>query len=86
MGGEIAMIGVLTGWQGVVPTADFFRANLRMTGITVGSAQHQVALARATETAHLKPVLDSVFPLADAKVAVSHQLRQKHFGKIVISI
>ena len=36
MGGHISMIGVLTGVQGEVPTAELFQKNAMISGITVG--------------------------------------------------
>ena len=32
-----------------------------------------------------KPVIDRVFPFAEAKAAYAHMKAQAHFGKIVIS-
>ncbi len=79
------MIGVLTGREGVVPTAAFFRSNLRMTGITVGSLKHQEAFVRAIESTGLQPAIDSVFPVEQHLAAIERQTSQRHVGKIVIN-
>jgi NADPH:quinone reductase-like Zn-dependent oxidoreductase len=40
---------------------------------------------RAIEANGLKPVIDRVFPFAEAKAAYRHLKSQSHFGKIVIA-
>ncbi|WP_298021437.1 NAD(P)-dependent alcohol dehydrogenase [uncultured Parasphingopyxis sp.] len=85
-GAHIALIGVLTGVSGEVPTALFFSKNLVMTGITVGSKTDQQAMIEAIEANDIKPVIDSHFPLDKLADAFRHQEAQKHFGKIVVDI
>jgi NADPH:quinone reductase-like Zn-dependent oxidoreductase len=43
------------------------------------------AMNRAIEAGGLKPVIDKVFPFAEAKDAYRHLKSQNHFGKVVIS-
>lgn len=84
--GCISMIGVLTGFQGEVPTAELFQKNARIHGITVGSQQHQADMIAAIEANDMKPVIDSSFELAQLADAFRHQESQQHFGKICIDI
>jgi NADPH:quinone reductase-like Zn-dependent oxidoreductase len=35
---------------------------------------------------NLKPVVDRVFPLAEARAALEHMQNGSHFGKIVLSL
>lgn len=86
VGGHISLIGVLTGVSGEVPTAAFFSKNLTMSGITVGSAEHQEAMIAAIDASQIKPVLDKDFPLDKIAEAFAHQASQQHFGKITLSI
>lgn len=86
VGGHISLIGVLTGVSGEVPTAAFFSKNLTMSGITVGSAEHQNDMIAAINASGIKPVLDKDFPLAEIADAFAHQASQTHFGKITLSI
>lgn len=86
VGGHISLIGVLTGVSGDVPTAAFFSKNLTMSGITVGSGEHQEDMISAIEASGIKPVLDQDFPLDKIADAFAHQASQKHFGKITLSI
>ena len=86
IGGHISLIGVLTGVSGEVPTAAMFSANITMSGITVGSRQHQEDMVEAINATGIKPVISDHFPLDKLAAAFGHQASQKHFGKIVIDI
>jgi NADPH:quinone reductase-like Zn-dependent oxidoreductase len=86
IGADIALIGVLTGVSGEVPTARLFQSNITLSGITVGSAEHQRDMVRAIETNGLKPEISDRFALDDLAAAFAHQAGGKHFGKVVIEI
>ncbi len=83
-GGHISMIGVLTGVQGEVPTAELFQKNAVISGITVGSRTHQKDMVRAINVSSIQPVIDSTFDLAELADAFRLQESQKHFGKICL--
>ena len=85
MGGHISMIGVLTGVQGEVPTAELFQKNAMISGITVGSCANQKDMIKAINTNGIKPVIDSSFGLEDLAEAFRLQESQKHFGKICLN-
>jgi NADPH:quinone reductase-like Zn-dependent oxidoreductase len=84
MGGHIALIGVLTGISGEVPTYMLFSSQLRVTGIMVGSRKDQQDMNRAIAANKIKPIIDSTFPLEGIADAYRHQASQKHFGKICL--
>ena len=63
--GHIALIGVLTGAAGPVPTAGLTVRQQRLQGLIVGSRQHQLDLVRALDVLPIRPVIDKTFPLAD---------------------
>ena len=84
LGGRIAVIGLLSGMAQVDPMP-ILRRNLRVQGLYVGSKQMFEAMNRAIEVNGLKPVIDKVFPFAEAKEAYRHMKGQGHFGKIVIA-
>lgn len=84
MGGHIALIGVLTGISGEVPTYLLFSSQLRVTGIMVGSRKDQHDMNRAIAANGIKPVIDSSFGLGGIADAFRHQESQKHFGKICL--
>jgi len=84
LGGHIALIGVLTGVKGEVPTAALMAKQIRLHGAMVGSREHQLDMVRAIETTGMKPVIDSTFALEQMADAFRHQESGKHFGKICL--
>lgn len=86
IGGHIALIGVLTGIAGPVPTAAMMRRQQTLQGLIVGSRRHQLDMVRALEATDLKPVIDCTFELERIADAFRHQADGKHFGKICLSI
>ena len=86
VGGDIALIGVLTGVSGEVPTARLFQSNITLSGITVGSAAHQRDMVRAFEANGIEPHISDRFALDELAKAFAHQAGGRHFGKIVIEI
>ena len=84
LGGRIVVIGLLSGMAEVDPMP-ILRRNLRVQGLYVGNRQMFEAMNRAIEAAGLKPVIDTVFPFAQARDAYRHLKSQNHFGKIVIA-
>ena len=85
-GGHIALIGVLTGWEGVIPTAQLMRKQGRLIGIMVGHRRDQIDLVRACESSGFKPVIDRTFPLMQLSEAFRYQASGAHFGKICVSV
>lgn len=86
MGGHIALIGILGGFSGEVPTGLIIARQQILRGISVGSRQDQRALIRAIESIGLKPVIDRTFPLSSIAAAFRHQIAGHHFGKICIEL
>jgi NADPH:quinone reductase-like Zn-dependent oxidoreductase len=85
-GGHIALIGVLAGFAGPVPTVQIMGKQLKVIGLTVGSRRHQLDMIRAIDVAGYRPVLDQHFPLKDLAGAFRRQESNQHFGKIVVDI
>ncbi len=86
MGGHITLIGVLTGFSGEIPTAAIMFKNIRLSGVMVGSKDHQLDLVEALESTGIRPVIDRSFPLEQMADAFRYQESQKHFGKICLTL
>jgi NADPH:quinone reductase-like Zn-dependent oxidoreductase len=82
-GGTISLIGVLAG-AGQVNPMPILMKNVRVQGIFVGSREMFEAMNRAVALHKLKPVVDRVFPFAEAVAALRYMESGAHFGKIVI--
>lgn len=83
MGGQISLIGVLSG-VGQANTLPILMKNVRVQGIFVGSREMFEAMNRAIAEHRLRPVVDRVFPFAEAPAAFRHMESAAHFGKICI--
>ncbi|MDW5377155.1 NAD(P)-dependent alcohol dehydrogenase [Halomonas sp. HP20-15] len=84
IGGHIALIGVLTGRGGEVPTAKLMAKQASLKGLIVGSRQEQIEMIRAIEVSGMRPVIDRCFALDEIAEAFRHQEGQKHFGKVCL--
>jgi NADPH:quinone reductase-like Zn-dependent oxidoreductase len=86
VGGHIALIGVLTGTKGEVPTMLLMAKQIRLQGIVVGSRSHQLDMIRGLEATGIRPVIDKTFALADLADAFRYEAAGGHFGKIGVEI
>ncbi|MBO0344875.1 NAD(P)-dependent alcohol dehydrogenase [Roseibium sp. CAU 1637] len=86
IGGHIALIGVLTGISGEVPTVNLMRKQQRLQGLIVGSRQEQLDFVRALDRLDMRPVIDKTYRLEDTAEAFKYEAAGSHFGKICIEI
>ena len=86
IGGHIALIGVLTGFSGPIPTVALLTRQVRLQGLTVGNRQQQIEMIRALDVNDMKPIIDKTFPLQDLIEAFRYEASGAHFGKICIEI
>ena len=87
LGGHIALIGVLSGPAAnelVLPR--IFLKQVRTSGIAMANHQSQKAMVEYLENSKIKPVISDTFDLADLAEAFQHQIDNKHFGKISITM
>jgi len=85
-GGKVTLIGGLSGGATELNPGLIFSRRANVQGISVGSTQMFEAMNRAVEANAIKPVIDRVFPFAEAKAAYHHMASGAHFGKIVIGV
>ena len=86
VGGHIALIGVLTGIGGVIPTAAIMQRQQRLHGLIVGCRQHQIDMVRGIEAAGVKPVIDRTFALRDIRDSFRFLQSARHIGKICLDV
>lgn len=84
-GGHIALIGVLAGGTSFNPVQVLMKAVV-IRGVFVGSREMFEAMNGLIEQARIKPVIDRVFPFAQAADAFRHLESGSHFGKVVIAV
>jgi len=83
-GGQISLMGVLTGFAAEVNTAAILSKNIRVQDVYVGSREMFEGMNRAIAQTHLRPIIDRVFPFAEARQALDYLQSGQHFGKVVI--
>jgi NADPH:quinone reductase-like Zn-dependent oxidoreductase len=86
IGGHISLIGVLTGATGEVNPLPAVMRNIRIQGIYVGSREMFESMNRAIDLNAIRPVIDRVFPFAEAREAYRYLRSAAHFGKVVIAL
>ena len=87
MGGTVAVIGVLTGFDlAPLPIAEVMINNTRIVGITVGSVRSFVELCELVARAEIRPHVSHVFDWTDLMEAVRLMRAGEHVGKIALTI
>ena len=86
VGGEIALIGVITRPEGDLAPYPLMFKGATLRGIFVGAREHFEGLMRAVTVNQLKPVIDRTFSFDEAVEAYKYLKLAKHFGKVVIKI
>jgi NADPH:quinone reductase-like Zn-dependent oxidoreductase len=86
-GGQVSLIGVLSGGSGDVSLFPILMQNVRVQGITVGDRASFEAMNRALAAApDVRPVVDRVFPFGAFAEAFRHLQSGAHFGKVVLRV
>ncbi|UKZ74888.1 hypothetical protein TrVFT333_002558 [Trichoderma virens FT-333] len=90
MGGIISLVGHLDSSEPLDPPfnpIEVLASQATIRAIGVGNRQDFVALMRAIDASHIKPVIDKkVFRMDEAREAYQHMLDRKHLGKVVIDL
>jgi NADPH:quinone reductase-like Zn-dependent oxidoreductase len=81
----VALVGVLTGSQAQLSLPSVFMRQVRLQGVLVGHRESFEELLRALQQNQLRPVVDRVFPFAEAPQAFQRLASGEHFGKVAIS-
>jgi NADPH:quinone reductase-like Zn-dependent oxidoreductase len=85
IGGHIALIGVLTGGAGPVPTALLMARQQKLQGLIVGNRRQQIDMIRAIDTIGIKPVLETQGGLDALPAALGKMASGAHFGKLTLA-
>lgn len=83
-GGEVALVGALAESNARLDFMSLFMSQATLRCISVGSRIDVEAMNRAVDAHVMHPVIDRVFPFAEAKSAFAHYAGRNVFGKIVI--
>jgi NADPH:quinone reductase-like Zn-dependent oxidoreductase len=82
--GTLVTIGSHDTHWGRLDLRHVYSKNLRILGTNLGSILELGTILDHVVAGRLKPVVDRVFPLADARAAVQYMLDRKNKGKVVL--
>ncbi len=85
-GGRLVTCGATTGAAGSVDLLALFAKQHTIMGSYMGTKGELLRAARFFFTGQLKPVIDRVFPLAEAAAAQTRLEQSGQFGKIVLEV
>jgi len=85
-GGKIVLCGITTGAKAETNLQALYWNQLTIMGSTMGSDEDFRRMLEAVTIAKLKPVIDSVEPLENIRVAMGKMEAGEQFGKIVLRI
>lgn len=85
-GGRIVNYGSTAGAPEKLDLFKVFWKQLRIQGTTMGSASDFAAMVQLVEKHRIRPVIDSVFPLAEGNEAIGRMESSPQFGKLVLQI
>ncbi len=84
LGGRIVTVGATTGFDPTTDLRHVFYRQLSVLGSTMGTAGDLLEVMRFVAEGKLRPVVDRVMPLAEARVAQGLLADRAQFGKIVL--
>ena len=82
--GRVVTCGATAGNDATFNVSRFFLSQQTIYGSFMGTKAELLRYAPCFEDGRLRPVVDAVFPLKDAKEAVARLLHREQFGKIVL--
>jgi NADPH:quinone reductase-like Zn-dependent oxidoreductase len=85
-GGKIVLCGVTSDAEAVTDLQALYWNQLTIMGSTMGSNEDFYQMVKAVTAAKLRPVIDSVMPLENAKDAMVRMETAEQFGKIVLEV
>jgi NADPH:quinone reductase-like Zn-dependent oxidoreductase len=84
-GGQIAVLGILDGFSSEIPVFPIIRKQLVIRGLVTGPRRVLEQMTEAFQRLNIHPVIDTVYPFAEAPQAYDHLYRGA-FGKIAIRV
>jgi NADPH:quinone reductase-like Zn-dependent oxidoreductase len=84
--GRLVTCGATTGPKVVTDVRRMFWYHYTLMGSTMGSAREFAEIVRLLASGALRPVVDSVAPLRDARAALERLAAGDHFGKLVLEV
>ena len=85
-GGRVVTCGASSGHEAVTDLRHVFFRQIQILGSTMGSKSALFDVLQLVDEGRLRPVIDRVFPLAEAAQAHRYLDRREQFGKVVLEV
>ena len=85
-GGRLVTCGATSGPKVVTDLRRVFWNHYTIMGSTMGSASEYREVVRQLGAGHLRPIVDRVYPLIEARAAFERLARGEQLGKVVVAI
>jgi len=85
-GGRLITFGTTSGSNTTVEIRQFYHKQISLIGTTMGSPKEFAQMLIALNGGRIRPVIDKVFPLAEAEAAHCRLEQHEQFGKIILAI
>src|SRR6266566_3364603 len=85
-GGRLVTCGATSGPQVSLDLRRLFWHHWSLLGSTMGNAAEYAEVVRRLGQGELRPVVDRVYPLAEARVAFERLARAEQLGKVVVEL
>ena len=85
-GGRMIACGTTTGNEANVNIRAFYSKEASIIGAYLGTKAQLISLHKFMQSKKIKPIIDSVYDLKDAKLAQQKMEESSQFGKIVLKI
>jgi NADPH:quinone reductase-like Zn-dependent oxidoreductase len=84
--GKIIVVGATSGGKVSFNLSEFYPKQFSIIGTRMGTKEEFEKVLNLINIGKLKPVIDKVFPLKDAKKAQQRMEKGKHIGKIILKV
>jgi NADPH:quinone reductase-like Zn-dependent oxidoreductase len=85
-GGRLVTCGATTGYDAKIDLRFLFSRQLSLLGSYMGTKPELLTVMKLVAAGRLKPVVDRVFPLAEAAAAHAYLESSAQFGKVVLKV
>ena len=86
VGGNICLVGLLTGAGGRVDMLPLLAKTLHVHGVVYGSVEMLERMIGMIEHLGIHPVIDQEFEMRDLAAALEHLSAARHIGKVVVRV
>jgi NADPH:quinone reductase-like Zn-dependent oxidoreductase len=86
VGGRVVTCGATTGYVGQTDIRYLYSRQLSILGSYMASKAELLKVIELVRQRRLKPIVDKIYPLAEASNAQERMEKREHFGKIILRI